>query len=265
MRRFGLLGRIAAATVICLGLPGAASAGPEVDVALVLAVDISYSMDPEEQRLQRDGYVAAFRSAPVVDAIGRGALGRIAVSYVEWAGESDQRVVVPWTILDTPGSVEAFAADLAGKPTRRSFWTSISAAIDFSARLLAGSDIAAIRQVIDVSGDGPNNQGRPVVDARADAVGRGITINGLPLQLKEPTGRWDMRDLDLYYRECVIGGPGAFLVPVRAQAEFADAIRTKIVREIASAEPVRLPIEPAVLEYGGNCRAGERSGGSWQD
>ena len=256
------------AVTLAFGMVSAAPAGGppsgEVDVALVLAVDISYSMDPDEQQLQRDGYVEAFRSPTVAAAIERGALGRVAVAYVEWAGEVDQGVVVPWTILDTPDSLRAFAADLAARPTRRSYWTSISAAIDFSARLFDQSGVSATRQVIDVSGDGPNNQGRPVVEARADAVARGITINGLPLQLKEPTGRWDMRDLDLYYRDCVIGGVGAFSVPVRERREFADAIKTKILREIAF-RPDALPAQPAVLEYGGDCRAGERGMRSWRD
>ena len=204
----------------------------DVDLALVIAVDVSFSMDPEEQALQREGFIQAFRSSVVHDAIRRGMLGRIGVTYVEWAGASDQRVVLPWTIIDGPGTAAAFAAELAGKPTRRASRTSISGAIDFSAKLLAESGLAATRQVVDVSGDGPNNQGRPVLAARADAIGRGIVINGLPLMLKEP-GYFDIADLDLYYRDCVIGGAGAFMVPVRLREQFVEAVKTKIIMEVA--------------------------------
>lgn len=224
---------------------GAARAATEVDLSLVLAVDVSYSMDTDEQVLQREGFVDAFRSTIVHDAIRRGAVGRIAVAYVEWAGAADQRVIVPWTVMDGPAGAEAFAAELAGKPTRRASRTSISGAIDFAARLQDEGGFEAVRRVIDVSGDGPNNQGRPVLAARAAAIGRGITINGLPITLKAP-GYFDIAELDTYYRDCVIGGQGAFLVPARSRDQFRDAVKTKIIMEIANA-PVPGPIPSGSL------------------
>jgi hypothetical protein len=217
--------------------PDSARAATEVDLALVLAVDVSRSMDPEEQELQRQGFVEAFRSPLVHDAIRGGMLGRISVTYLEWSGETDQKVVVPWTVLDGPDSASAFAERLALAPTGRIFQTSISGAIDVSARLLAESGVDALRRVIDISGDGPNSSGRTVSLARDDAVAKGITINGLPIMLKRPSGFGDMEHLDHYYRDCVIGGQGAFLVPVKERQQFGEAIRTKIIREIAGLAP----------------------------
>jgi hypothetical protein len=208
-----------------------------VDLALVLAVDISNSMDTEEQELQRNGFLEAFRSRQVHDAIDEGMLGRIAVIYVEWAGVERQTVVVPWTVIEDAEGAGAFADQLAKAPLQRGPRTSISGAIDLGVRLLQGSGLEALRQVIDVSGDGANNQGRPVTEARDEALARGITINGLPIMLKRPSGYWDLANLDRYYEACVIGGPGAFMVPVRERNQFAPAIRTKIVREIAGLEP----------------------------
>ena len=238
--------------------PAAAGPETEVDLALVIAVDVSYSMDPDEQELQRQGFVEAFRSAAVHDAIRRGMLGRIGVVYMEWAGAADQQVLLPWTVIDNPESAMAFAGALAEKPTRRASRTSVSGAIDYSVALLAGSGMAATRQVIDVSGDGPNNQGRAVTAARDEAVAKGITINGLPIMLKTP-GPWDIEDLDVYYRDCVIGGQGAFMVPVRDRGQFVQAVKTKILLEVAgrpAAEPLVKPAqapEPRRV----SCMAGE--------
>ena len=232
---------------------GPALAATEVDVALVLGVDISNSMDPEEQALQRDGFVAAFRSPLVHEAIRKGALGRVAVAYMEWAGTVTQQVIVPWTVIENSGEALQFAEHLAASPIRRAPRTSISAAIDFAVLLLDGSGVDAIRRVIDISGDGANNQGRPVTSARNDAVERGITVNGLSIMLKR--SGWDIDHLDLYYRDCVIGGPGAFMIPVRERAQFAEAIKTKIIREIAGREP-GLPIIPAQAQAA-NCLAAE--------
>jgi hypothetical protein len=217
------------------GHPGAL-AGTEVDLALVLAVDVSRSMDPDEQELQRQGFVEAFRSPLVHDAIRGGMLGRITVAYVEWSGEMEQKVVVPWTTIEGPESAHAFAERLAQAPVGRVFQTSISGAIDFSVQLLRRSGVDPLRQVIDISGDGPNSSGRRVSTARDEAVATGITINGLPIMLKRPTGFGDMEHLDRYYKDCVIGGLGAFLVPVRERQQFGEAIRTKIIREIAGIE-----------------------------
>ena len=228
-------GAVAALLGLCafVLIPSEVQAEGEVDLALVLAVDVSRSMDPDEQELQRQGFVEAFRSPLVHEAIRNGMLGRITVSYMEWSGERNQTVVVPWTILDGPEAAVEFSERLARAPIGRIFQTSISGAIDFSVGLLNESGVESLRQVIDVSGDGPNSSGRTVTLARDEAIGRGITINGLPIMLKRPTGFGDMEHLDLYYRDCVIGGQGAFLVPVRERAHFAEAIKSKIIREIA--------------------------------
>jgi hypothetical protein len=242
-----------------------ALAQTEVDLALVLAVDVSYSMDDEEQQLQREGFIDAFRSSIVHEAITRGAIGRIGVTYMEWAGSTDQKVVVPWRVIDGKEAADAFAAELALQPTRRARFTSISGALDYSAGLLADSGLFAARQVIDVSGDGANNNGRNVSDARADVLAKGVTINGLPIMLKEPSGYWDIKDLDLYYRDCVIGGPGAFMIPARDKAQFRDAIKTKIIREVAGLTDPEPRIQLAQTESRANCRAGENARERWRD
>lgn len=245
------------------GPPVRAGGDPvEVDVALVLAVDVSLSMTGDEQAVQREGYIEAFRNPAVHQAIRQGMVGRIAVTYVEWAGVGNQRVVVPWTLIAGPEEATGFAERLGQSPPRRSTWTSIASAIDFSAGLLAGSGFEATRRVIDVSGDGPNNQGRSVTKARDDAVGQGIVINGLPLMIREPSGPWDIKDLDLYYRDCVIGGSGSFMVPVRERDQFAAAIRTKIIREVAGRETEPL-LQRAQGEPRANCFIGERPNPDW--
>ncbi|WP_375458544.1 DUF1194 domain-containing protein [uncultured Enterovirga sp.] len=234
----------------------AAEAGQEVDVALVLAVDVSWSMDPDEQDLQRQGFIEAFRSPAVHDAIRKGMLGRIAVTYFEWASAAHQQVVVPWTVIDGSEGALAFADRLGRAPPGRAYYTSVSAAIDYGIELLARSGVEASRQVIDISGDGPNNDGRLVTTARDAAVGNGIVVNGLPIMLKRPTQSWDIENLDGYYRDCVIGGAGAFLVPVRERAQFVAAIRTKMVREIADA-PAPALVRPAQAETRADCSIGE--------
>jgi hypothetical protein len=238
-------------------LPAPARAELEVDLALVLAVDVSRSMDVDEQRLQRDGFVEAFRSGAVHEAVRKGVLGRVAVVYVEWSGPAEQTIVVPWTVIDGPAGARAFADRLAGTAIGRVFSTSISGAIDFGVKLLAGSGVEPLRRVIDVSGDGPNNTGRTVTLARDEAVAGGITINGLPFMLKRPSGMGDIENLDLYYRDCVIGGPGAFIVPVREARHFADAIRTKLVREIAGVPEPEPLVRLAQDRERFNCLVGE--------
>src|SRR5215204_5785219 len=184
------------AVVSALGAAGPSQAQneTEVDLALVLAVDVSRSMDNDEQRLQRDGFVEAFRSAVVHDAIHRGVLGRIAVVYMEWSGPTEQKVVLPWTVIDGPERALAFSARLAQAPIGRIFSTSISGAIDYGLRLLGESGVDPLRRVIDVSGDGPNNTGRMVTLARDEAVRQGVTINGLPFMLKRPDRLWRHRE-----------------------------------------------------------------------
>src|SRR5690349_4588061 len=188
MVRSGCMRLVAGLVLVLTALVASpqARAQTEVDLALVLAVDISFSMDTEEQALQREGFAQAFRSPLVHEAIRGGLLGRIAVTYMEWAGSADQKVIVPWTVLDNSESLMAFADRIASTPLRRAQRTSISSAIDFSARLLEDSGLNAGRRVIDVSGDGPNNQGRLVIEARDAAVAKGIIINGLPIMLRQP-------------------------------------------------------------------------------
>lgn len=237
----------------------------EVDVELVLAVDISYSMDPEEQALQRNGYIEALRSPEIMAAIRKGVNGKIAVTYVEWAGATSQEVVADWMVIESPESAAEFTAQIEKRPIRRLYRTSISGAIDFSVQLFDRNKLHGLKQVIDVSGDGSNNQGRPVTQARDDAVRKGITINGLPLMLNRPTyGYPEVEQLDIYYTDCVVGGPGAFVIPIRERNQFVDAIRTKILLEIALAPPAELParVIPAQAEAPRvSCLFGERS---WQ-
>jgi hypothetical protein len=219
---------IAGVLVTLLGhTPSQAAAQAKVDLALVLAVDVSGSMDPDEQALQREGFVEAFRSPLVHNAIHSGIRGRIAVTYMEWSSRSFQTIIVPWTVIDDPESASQFAERLARAPITRLGSTSISGAIDFGIGLIGQSEAEPLRRVVDVSGDGPNDSGRPVVLARDEAVAKGITINGLPIMLKRPSGQGDMEHLDLYYRDCVIGGAEAFMIPVRERQDFTEAIRTK--------------------------------------
>ena len=192
----------------------ATSRSTNVDVELVLAVDISYSMDPDELALQRDGYAKAITSREFLHALRDGIHGKIAVTYFEWAGAFEQKVVVPWRLIDGPESADSVAAEIAGAPIRRAARTSISGALLFGTALFDSSGYRGIRRVIDVSGDGANNHGQLVVVARDEVLSKGITINGLPIMLKRPSfSTMDIDMLDIYYEDCVIGGPGAFVVP----------------------------------------------------
>jgi hypothetical protein len=208
-------------------LLGVAAEPAEVDVALVLAMDGSGSVDDERWRLQLRGYGEAFLSPAFVEAVKAGRLGRIAVTFVEWSGQNRHRQSIGWTVIDDAASARGFAlAMTAPRPRDMPDWTSISGAIDFAVRLLRDSGKRAGRRVIDVSGDGSNNDGRPVAAARDEAAALGITINGLPILGVEPA-------LDAYYRANVIGGPGAFLVPVRDDESFSRAVLKKLVTEVA--------------------------------
>lgn len=250
------------AVAALLGLSGAApvlAQDDAVDVELVLAVDVSWSMDHEEQRVQREGYAAAFRHPDVITAILHGGWGRIAVTYVEWAGSSFQDVVVPWTVIEDAAGAEAFASALSSGPIGRLRRTSISEALVFAGSLFDRNGVRGLRRVIDVSGDGPNNQGRPVTEARDAIVAQGITINGLPILINRSYGfsSFDIEDLDSYYEDCVIGGFGAFIVPVREVGQFPEAIRRKLVLEIASAQARPMPAQMQTREPRINCLIGE--------
>lgn len=230
----------------------------EVDVALVLAVDISFSMDLEELALQRAGYVEALRSPEVHKAIANGATGRIAISFFEWAGVNIQHHLLPWTVIDSPESALALAAEIEKQPTRRGQRTSISGAIDFSVRQLDEAPFRALRKVMDISGDGPNNSGRVVTVARDEALRKGISINGLPIAIRKP-GYLDISELDIYYEDCVIGGQGAFVIPITEKAQFIQTIKTKLIMEISDApsEPARLIMPAQVRVPRVSCTVGE--------
>lgn len=230
----------------------------EVDLELVLAVDISRSMDVEEQELQRLGYAEAFRHPQVIAAISSGLTGRIAVTFLEWAGEGLTFQRVNWTLIEGAESSFGFADAIATAPIGRHRRTSISAGLMTAAELLATSPFAGLREVIDVSGDGPNNGGLPVLEARQEVLRRGITINGLPIMLRPGGGFYNVHDLDIYYENCVIGGPGAFLLTVESADRFADAIRQKLVLEIAGRAPKIFPAKTTKVQADYDCLIGEK-------
>ena len=215
------------ALMLALAAVVPAAAQTAVDLQLVLAVDASGSVDRQRFELQKQGYVAAFRNPRVLQAIRSGLSQAIAVTMFQWTGPRLQIQVVPWMLIRDEASAEAFAGAVEAAP-RQLFGggTSISGAIDYSRLLLAQNPFGAARRVIDVSGDGSNNSGRPVTSARDDAARAGVGVNGLPILSIEP-------DLDTYYRDFVIGGPGAFMVPAASYDTFADAILKKLITEIA--------------------------------
>lgn len=257
------------ATVLwAAALPPARAAEMPVDLELILAVDVSRSMDTEEQMLQRDGYVAALTHPDIITAITQGFHGRIALSYVEWAGPEVQAEVMDWQVIDGPASAAAFAAGLGRAPIQRFRGTSISNGLAYLAPQFDNNGYEGTRRVIDVSGDGPNNMGIPIEMVRESVVRAGITINGLPIMIK--TGGFASIDnLDVYYEDCVIGGTGAFLVVVRSADQFAEAIRRKLMLEIAGPAPRAIPEPraiPAAAAAGGtriDCLIGEKLREQW--
>ena len=248
--------------------PGRAASGDaapaaSVDLLLVLAVDISASISREEQRLQRSGYVEAFRAPEVIAAIGSGRHGRIAVAYVEWAGPAVQSLAVPWTLVDGRESAERLAEIVGSLPLRREFDTSLAGALSFSAAALAASPYRSERRIIDVSGNGPNNTGPPVLPAREAVLAAGITINGLPVMTKVSWsgGLYSIEGLDYYFEDCVIGGPDAFVIAVKHREEFKQAIARKLIREIAGRDTPILPAALAARPRHMDCLAGEHNSG----
>jgi hypothetical protein len=232
-----------------LSFPAASHAAESVDVALVMVSDVSRSIDDSEFKLQKDGYAAAFTSPEVVHAIQGGPIGAIGVAYVEFAGGSEVRTVLDWTVIRDAASAKAFADKLTAEP--RSYWgrTAISAGIDHAVQLMAESGLTPTRRVVDVCGDGTNNSGREVADARDDAVKSGITINGLAIINDHPVS-WTYAHvqppggLPNYYRHNVTGGPGSFVLEVHDFHSFGEAMRRKLITEIAARRPVRYAALP---------------------
>ena len=236
---------------------------PVVDVELVLAVDVSYSMDMDELAIQREGYAQAIVSKEFLTALKSGPTGKIAVTYFEWAASSDQKLIIPWRVIDGPESADAVASEIMKTPIRRASRTSISGAIYYAMPLFDENALHGLRRVIDISGDGPNNNGGPVTVARDEAVAKGIVINGLPIMAKELSySTMDIENLDLYYEDCVIGGPGSFVVAIKEREKFKEAIRTKLVMEVAGLQPQPRVVPVAGREPRGNCMVGEKI---WQD
>ena len=237
MRRRNLLGAALAAPALLRS--GIARANEPVDVELVLAVDVSRSVDPQEQEMQFSGYEAAFRDRRLIEGIMGGPVGAIACQMFTWSNWNIQNIVVPWTRLDSPATAHRFADAIAAAPRRTWLYTSISGAIDFAARQF-GQGFEGTRKVVDISGDGVSNSGRPVEDAREEALAQGIVLNGLAvldLTPLPPLLGSIQPPLDTYYLEEVIGGPGAFLVVAEGFSAFEAAVRRKIIREIAAAPP----------------------------
>ena len=238
-------------------------ANPSVDVELVLAVDVSYSMDMHELAIQREGYAQAIISKEFLQALKTGPSGKIAVTYFEWAASSDQKIIIPWRVIEGPESADAVANEIMKTPVRRASRTSISGAIYFAMPLFEENPYRGLRRVIDISGDGPNNNGAPVTTARDAALEKGIVINGLPIMVKEPSySTMDIDNLDFYYEDCVIGGPGSFVVTIKDRDKFKEAIRTKLLLEVAGRTPERPTVPVAAKEPRVSCMIGEKI---WQD
>lgn len=252
------------ALAVLMSLSGAAptvaqTGGGDVDVELVLAVDTSRSMDYEEVRIQREGYVEALKHKEFIDAVKSGLTGRIAISYFEWAGYVVPDSVIDWQMIETEQDAIDFAAKLETRPINTQRRTSISTAITQGAAMIVSSSYRGMRQVIDVSGDGTNNSGNPVAPTRDKAIEAGIVINGLAIMLR-PSGA--PSGLDKYYADCVIGGPGSFVLPVHKIEDFAVAVRRKLVLEISGLTPPATVQKIAGNEPATDCLIGEKL---WQD
>jgi hypothetical protein len=216
-------------------------------------------MDMDELAVQREGYAQAVISSEFLQALKTGPTGKIAVTYFEWAASHDQKVIIPWRIIDGPESAGAVAEEILKAPLRRASRTSISGAINFGMGLFADNPYRGLRRVIDVSGDGPNNNGEPVTVARDAALAKGVVINGLPFMVKETNAAtMDIENLDVYYEDCVIGGPGSFVVAIKGREKFKEAIRTKLVLEVAGRTPERRVVPVSSKEPRVSCMIGER-------
>jgi Protein of unknown function (DUF1194) len=265
MRSFSMTSLICIAATF-VAQAGMARAAEQVDLQLILAVDVSRSINLEEQKLQRSGYVAAFRDRALVRAIKSGHLGRIAVTYVEWADVGTQRVLVQWQIVESEATASAFADRLAQGPLRPARRTSISSMFDKARAMFASSGLSSLRRVLDISGDGPNNHGGPVIPARNALIRSGVTINGLPILAgaDQLFTAYEPEELERYFRDCVIGGTGAFVLPIRSKEEFASAIRSKLLMEVSGRTPLEPPtvrkaqfmLNGPIFNQGGDCAIG---------
>src|SRR5580692_5198733 len=236
---------------------------PSVDIELILAVDVSYSMDMDELAIQREGYAQALVSKEFLQALKALPNGKISVTYFEWAAANDQKVIIPWRLIDGPETADAVANEILKIPVRRASRTSISGAIYFAMPLFDQDPYHGLRRVIDISGDGANNNGAPVEGARNEALSKGIVINGLPIMVKEPSySTMDIDNLDWYYEDCVTGGPGSFVVAIKDREKFKEAIRTKLLLEVAGKQPERSVVRVADKEPRVSCLIGEKI---WQD
>jgi len=234
-----------------------------VDVELILAVDVSYSMDMDELAVQREGYAQAIVSKEFLQALRSLPNGKVAITYFEWAASNDQKIIIPWRLIDGPETADAVSEEILKTPIRRASRTSISGAIYFAVPLFEADPYRGLRRVIDISGDGPNNNGSPVSGAREMALSKGIVINGLPIMVKEPTySTMDIDNLDWYYEDCVIGGPGSFVVAIKDREKFKEAIRAKLLLEVAGRTPQRPIVRVADKEPRVSCLIGEKI---WQD
>ena len=234
-----------------------------VDIELILAVDVSYSMDMDELAVQREGYAQAIVSKEFLQALKSLPNGKIAITYFEWAASSDQKIIIPWRVIDGPETADAVSEEILKTPIRRASRTSISGAIYFAMPLFEQNPYHGLRRVIDISGDGANNNGAPVTGARDTALAKGITINGLPIMVKDPSySSMDIENLDFYYEDCVIGGPGSFVVSIKDRDKFKEAIRTKLLLEVAGRMPERRMVPVAEKEPRVSCLIGEKI---WQD
>jgi hypothetical protein len=253
-----------AAVTLQFATPAPASDIP-VDLELILAVDVSGSMDFEELQVQRRGYVEALRHPDVMQAIESGIFGRIAVTMIEWAGPFSQRTVMPWRMIDTEADAISASEVVEAQPVSNMRGTSIAGLLDYTRDMFDGNGFQGTRQVIDISGDGPNRSGGPVTVARDRTVERGIVINGLPIVLKPgfwATSSLSPEDLEIYYEDCVIGGFASFIIGVREKEELVTAIRRKMILEIALSQPRVLPAQVSTTVPRIDCRIGERL---WQE
>lgn len=265
-KKFGLTCALAAA-LCCVQSSGGAETPEDVDVALVIATDVSYSIDENEAHFQRQGAVAAFRNPDVIKAIKGGARGRIAVAYIDFATAGANKVIASWHVIHDESTAGEFAAILEAAPRTLGVNTSISSGLELAMHLLETSGIRAEKRLIDISGDGPNNEGHLVDRVRDEAIAKGIVINGLPIMT--PADQFDiyyLPDIDKYYAGCVIGGQGSFIQVAHGFEDLERALRRKLILEISDATPSRpllmkvaaVTPPPPHPAYDKGCDIGER-------